>query len=99
MTQQYQQSGINSVPIDTLVYDVKDFGASPGSSADTNSSSIQKAIDDASSLGGGIVYISPGTYILDTGGIELKSGVRLVGAGPGAPAPTRTVLKMVGLGP
>ncbi len=54
---------------------------------------IQAAIDDANSNGGGYVFIPAGTYtITDSGssvGIRLKSNVYIVGAGIG-----RTILKL-----
>jgi hypothetical protein len=56
------------------VYDVRTFGATgAGRTLDTHA--IQKAIDAASSAGGGVVYFPPGKYL--SGTLVLKSRVKL----------------------
>lgn len=55
------------------VYDIRDFGATPGPLLSTTF--IQKAIDACSDDGGGVVLISEGKYM--TGAIHLKSNVNL----------------------
>jgi len=56
------------------LYDICDYGAkADGQTLCTTS--IQKAIDTCSKLGGGTVYLSPGTFL--TGTIYLKTGVTL----------------------
>jgi len=54
------------------VFDIRDFGAVPG---ELSTSNIQKAIDTCAELGGGMVFVPAGTYIIGT--IELKSYVNL----------------------
>ena len=55
-------------------YKVETYGA-VGDSVQINTTAIQKAIDECSSNGGGIVLFSKGQYV--TGTITLKSGVML----------------------
>lgn len=62
------------------VFNVKGYGAK-GNGTNNDTSFIQKAIDEASSVGGGTVFLPDGTYMYST--LTLKSGVRLVGAGMG----------------
>jgi len=45
---------------------------------------INNAITLANQNGGGVVYLTPGTFIVDTNPILLKANVTLQGAGPGA---------------
>jgi len=45
---------------------------------DSPFASVQKAVDTASATGGGNVYVGPGTF---TGGVTLRNGVSLYGAG------------------
>lgn len=54
---------------------VSDYGADP-TGAVLSTDLIQKAIDDATAVGGGIVYIPSGLYYFDKG-IQLKSNVHL----------------------
>ncbi len=55
-------------------YDVRQFGAvGDGEAIDT--AALQEAIDRCHDAGGGVVLVSPGTYL--TGTIYLKSGVNL----------------------
>jgi len=56
------------------VFDVLDYGARPGESS-LNTDSLQKAIDQASHAGGGVVYVPPGVFL--TGGLVLRSHVTL----------------------
>ena len=57
------------------IYDVTNYGAMGDGKTD-NARAIQKAIDDCSSSGGGIVYF-PGNNIFMTGPFDLKSNVNL----------------------
>jgi len=65
---------------DPATYNVRDSGAL-GDGATNDTAALQKAIDTATTGGGGVVFFPPGTYL--TGSIELKSHVTLVLA-PGA---------------
>lgn len=65
------------------------FGADPTGAADSQPA-IKAAVDRASALGGGIVYLPRGTYKL-LSAVPWKTKVSLWGDGPGA-----TVIKMVG---
>jgi polygalacturonase len=56
------------------IFKVENYGAI-GDSIQLNTMAIQKAIDDCSNKGGGIVLFSKGHYV--TGTIDLKSGVML----------------------
>jgi len=68
------KTGAKSFPSSTKNYLVNDYGGvSDGKTV--NSSFIQKAIDDCSAKGGGIVSFKPGTYV--TGSIFLKTNVHL----------------------
>ena len=58
--------------------DVKAFGAKGDGVAD-DTAAIQKAIDIAAHGGGGVVSVPPGTYVVK--GIQLKTGVNLIGSG------------------
>jgi hypothetical protein len=58
------------------------FGASTSASAAANTTAINAAIEFAEDRGGGVVWIGPGTYAVNT--ILLRPNVRLVGAGIGA---------------
>ena len=76
-------------------FNVKDYGA-VGDGVHNDQAAIQAAIDAAAKVGGGIVYVPAGTYIIGPGGpdvsdgaIELFSNVTLQGAGMGT-----TVLKL-----
>jgi polygalacturonase len=55
-------------------------GLAPNGTAD-NTQAIQQAIDTAASAGGGTVSLPAGRYLLN-GHLQLKSNVRLTGAGP-----------------
>src|SRR3990172_7644694 len=64
------------------IYDAEEFGArADGKSDDVRA--IQRAIDKAAVDGGGVVYLSPGTYRIDST-LTLKANVHLQGAGWGA---------------
>jgi hypothetical protein len=56
------------------VRDVRFFGAR-GDGAAKDTGAIQRAIDETAKLGGGAIYVSPGTYMVGT--IVLKSNVTL----------------------
>lgn len=66
--------GARSFPAGKKVFLANDYGA-VSDTITVNSSAIQKAIDDCSAKGGGIVSFKPGTYV--TGSIFLKSNVNL----------------------
>lgn len=53
---------------------VSDYGAVPDGKT-LNTAAIQRAIDEAFRIGGGVVYMPVGTFL--TGGLELKSRVTL----------------------
>jgi hypothetical protein len=55
-------------------FSVRDFGAT-GDGVTLDTSAIQSAVDACTNLGGGIVYLPPGTYL--TGTITLKDNVTL----------------------
>ncbi|MEI6237774.1 MAG: glycosyl hydrolase family 28-related protein, partial [Candidatus Saccharibacteria bacterium] len=87
---------ITPTPIPTPIvpsttFNVKDYGATGGGIAD-DTVAIQKTVDAAAVIGGGIVYLPTGTYRTyvahsvcpDVGGsIDLKDNIRLKGDGPG----------------
>ncbi|NOU95198.1 hypothetical protein GC093_18505 [Paenibacillus sp. LMG 31456] len=77
----------STVPaIDTsLFYNVKDYGAQgSGRYGQDDTSSIQAAINAASSArGGGTVYLPPGDYVIKSS-LFMRSKVHLLGAGAGA---------------
>lgn len=60
---------------------VKDFGA-VGDGVAIDTTAIQNAINRVKALGGGVVYIPPGTYVIDQAlALTTGLGVRIVGAG------------------
>ncbi|GAB4232880.1 MAG: hypothetical protein OHK0028_08420 [Deltaproteobacteria bacterium] len=63
-----------SLPAD-LRREVRSFGAIPGDGVE-DSTSIQRAIDNAAAEGGGDVLIPPGVF--DVANLQLKSNVRIV---------------------
>lgn len=65
--------------LNTPVFDARAYGGFSTPSATVTT--IQAAINDCSTSGGGIVFIAPGTYSLN-GPLTAKSNVRLTGAGP-----------------
>ncbi|MCX6317745.1 MAG: glycosyl hydrolase family 28-related protein [Bacteroidetes bacterium] len=66
----------------TIFFNVKDFGAK-GDNITNDAVSIQKAIDSAKSVGGGIVFFPAGNYIIDTTlYIKNAAGIILMGVGP-----------------
>ncbi|MDU1905891.1 MAG: DUF4450 domain-containing protein [Dysgonomonas sp.] len=67
--------GARKFPTKTQTYNVTDYGA-VADGITMNTKAIQKAIDDCSSKGGGIVTFSKGQYL--TGSIYLKEGVHFV---------------------
>ena len=64
----------NEIENSYSIFNIKDYGA-VGDSATLNSKAIQKAINEASGNGGGIVYCPPGNYI--TGTLKLKNNITL----------------------
>ena len=59
---------------DSGTFNPRSYGAR-GDGKSNDKSAIQKAVDECSKAGGGLVYLSPGTYM--TGTILLKSNVNL----------------------
>lgn len=79
----HSEAGIQEASdrLDRLVYDVKNYGAvGDGSTADHVA--IQAALTAAGTAGGGIVYLSPGTYIVAKY-LLIPSNVTVKGAGMG----------------
>jgi len=66
--------GARTFPEGSQTYNVSDYG-SVGDGITLNTQTIQQAIDDCASKGGGIVTFSPGQYL--TGSIYLREGVHL----------------------
>lgn len=64
--------GAHSYPKATKIYNVANYGAE-GDAIKLCTESIQKAIDDCSANGGGVVTFSPGMFI--TGSVFIKSNV------------------------
>lgn len=62
---------------------VKSYGAVGNGVAD-DTAAIQATITKVASLGGGIVYVPPGTYFLSAALTITSNNVHIVGAGPGA---------------
>lgn len=69
------EAGARTTPARTKLFNANDYGAIPDGTT-LNTKSIQRAIDDCVSKGGGIVSFSPGKYL--TGSVYLKEGVHLV---------------------
>lgn len=67
--------GARTIPSETNVFYVNDYGALPDGKT-LNTKSIQQAIDACASEGGGIVSFLPGRYL--TGSIYLKEGVHFM---------------------
>ena len=67
------------IPEVAVVNSVTDFGA-VGDGVTDDASAFQQAIDNASSSGGGAVWVPPGTYLLNSY-LIMKSNVVLRGAG------------------
>lgn len=61
-------------PVPERTFKVTDYGA-VGDGATLNTAPIQKAIDDCSAAGGGVVLVHPGDFV--TGTLDLRSGVML----------------------
>tara|TARA_Y100000593_G_scaffold92968_1_gene186202 strand:+ start:505 stop:2778 length:2274 start_codon:yes stop_codon:yes gene_type:complete len=66
-------------------FDVVSYGADPFG-VDDSTNAIQRAINDAADMGGGIVFFPPGTFLVsdddsDDIVIELKANVTLLGSG------------------
>jgi hypothetical protein len=55
-------------------FDVKNYGAT-GNGSVLDSAAINRAIDDCHALGGGLVFVPPGTYLCGT--VVLKSNITL----------------------
>jgi polygalacturonase len=66
--------GAKSFPSSKKIFTVNDYGA-VSDTVTVNTKAIQKAIDDCSAKGGGIVNFKPGTYV--SGSIFVKSNVLL----------------------
>lgn len=62
------------------VIDARDYGANPTSGSD-EAAHLQSAINACASLGGGVVKLLPGTYLLSTALVISTSGVVIEGAG------------------
>ena len=71
------EASIQGPCIGNVTFLVTDFGATTSASAAYNQKAIQKAIDRCSKKGGGRVVV-PGGLTLQTGALQLKSGVNLV---------------------
>lgn len=69
-----KQVGARAFPAGERIFKVNDYGAA-GGGATIDTRTIQAAIDDCSSKGGGIVLFAPGIYL--TGSIFIKQGVEL----------------------
>ncbi|MEL7118986.1 MAG: glycosyl hydrolase family 28 protein [Bacteroidota bacterium] len=76
----------NSIKQDTgIYYNILDYGAQSDSTS-INTSAIQKAIDQASANGGGIVIVPPGIYktgtlfLKDNTTLEIMSGATILGS-------------------
>lgn len=79
-----QHNQLNAVArqLFTLVYDAREYGAEPDSSSD-ESAHLQAAIAAAAAVGGGIVRLLSGVYLLSTQLAIAASNVILEGAGMG----------------
>lgn len=64
----------------TEIANVKTGFGAKGDGITDDTSAIQNALDYVESRGGGIVYIPPGTYILE-GALHIGNNVRLIGSG------------------
>ena len=70
-----QLKGAGEAPVSGFpVYSVLDFGAKPDGIT-LNTAPLQRALDRATGLGGGVVYLPPGNYL--TGTILLRDNVTL----------------------
>lgn len=67
-----------------LVYDVKSYGAK-GNGVTDDTAAIQAAITACAAAGGGIVFLPPGTYLLDSALSTSGQNVHVRGAGWSAP--------------
>jgi len=65
--------GTTSTPPSKKIYSVNKYGAKANDTATLSTNAIQKAIDECSSKGGGIVTLEPGVY--KTGSLFIKSNV------------------------
>ena len=72
---QEQLESLKGEPGQSTFINAEDFGASPNADWNTNKEAIQKAIDEANSLGGGTVSLSPGVYTVK--GLEISSNVTI----------------------
>ncbi|MEP6673620.1 MAG: glycoside hydrolase family 28 protein [Ferruginibacter sp.] len=68
------KTGAKSFPASQKIFIANDYGAVSDTTT-INSSFIQKAIDDCTAKGGGIVTFRPGTYV--TGSLFIKTNVQL----------------------
>jgi hypothetical protein len=62
---------------------VKDFNAE-GDGIAVDTSPVQAAINYCASIGGGVVYFPPGTYLMDAALTNVTDAVSFLGAGPAA---------------
>ncbi len=69
-----KQVGARVFPAGKTIFKVNDYGAA-GGGATIDTHTIQAAIDDCSSKGGGVVVFAPGIYL--TGSLFIKKGVEL----------------------
>jgi polygalacturonase len=67
-----KEVGSKKMPPSSKIYNASEYGAKPDTSY-LSTTAIQKAIDECSANGGGIVTLNPGKYC--TGTIYIKSGV------------------------
>jgi hypothetical protein len=75
-------SGKGVVRADSLVLNVRDYGAAGDGVAD-DTAEIQAAIDAAEAAGGGLVFMPKGTYLISSALTIQAANVRLEGAGRG----------------
>jgi polygalacturonase len=68
------KTGAKLYPVSKKIYSVNDYGA-VSDTITVNTKAIQKAIDECTAKGGGIVTFKPGTYV--SGSIFVKSNVVL----------------------
>lgn len=70
----FSAAGVGSAAPFHAAHSILDYGAVADGKT-MNTKAIQRAIDEVSRAGGGLVYAPPGTFL--TGGIEIKSRVTL----------------------
>lgn len=62
-------------------FNIRNYGASPGNSAATNTTAINAALTACSAAGGGTVLVPPGTFLVNANLIAVPSFVSLLGLG------------------